>query len=204
MCDVYLHRLDRGWDEHDGILVRYADDLVVMCFSRSQAERALARLVRLLGELGLKPKAAKTRIVHLEAGGEGFDFLGFHHRQVRSRGLHGRRRVEFARWPSNRAMQHARDRIQEITARRRIPLHPQVIVEDLNLLLRGWMAYFRYGHSARRFSKMGRYAEERVAHFISRKHRRSRNFRLVGADGLVSEPARTDQPVRNRRGTQGW
>jgi retron-type reverse transcriptase len=41
MCNVYLHRLDRAWDEHDGILVRYADDLVVMCFSRSQAERAL-------------------------------------------------------------------------------------------------------------------------------------------------------------------
>lgn len=177
MCNVYLHRLDRAWDEHDGILVRYADDLVVMCFSRSQAERALARLVELLGELGLSPKASKTRIVHLATDGEGFDFLGFHHRQVRSRGLHGRRRVEFlARWPSNRAMQHARDRIREITARRRLPLHPEAIVEDLNLFLRGWMAYFRYGHSARRFSKIGRFARERVAHFVSRKHRRSRAF----------------------------
>jgi RNA-directed DNA polymerase len=153
------------------------DDLVVMCFSRSQVERALARLVSLLGELGLKPKVAKTRIVHLEVGGKGFDFLGFHHRQVRSSGLHGRRRVDFlARWPSNRAMQHARDRIREIAARRWLPLHLQVIVEDLNLFLRGWMAYFKYGHSARRFSKIGRYAEERVAHFISRKHRCSRAF----------------------------
>ncbi|MCE7082640.1 reverse transcriptase domain-containing protein [Streptomyces sp. ST2-7A] len=32
MCNVYLHRLDRAWDEHDGGLARYADDLVVMCF----------------------------------------------------------------------------------------------------------------------------------------------------------------------------
>ncbi|WAX78579.1 group II intron reverse transcriptase/maturase [Streptomyces sp. KMM 9044] len=93
LCNVYLHRLDRAWDEHDGTLVRHADELVVMCFSRSQAERALARLVELLGELGLKPKAARTRIVHLATGGEGFDFLGFHHGQVRSRGLHGRRRL---------------------------------------------------------------------------------------------------------------
>ncbi|WP_344165781.1 reverse transcriptase domain-containing protein [Nocardiopsis rhodophaea] len=41
LCNVYLHRLDRSWDEHDGVLVRYCDDLVVMCWSRSQAERAL-------------------------------------------------------------------------------------------------------------------------------------------------------------------
>jgi RNA-directed DNA polymerase len=46
-----------------------------MCTSRQQAEAALARLTEVLAELGLEPKQAKTRIVHLEAGGEGFDFL---------------------------------------------------------------------------------------------------------------------------------
>jgi RNA-directed DNA polymerase len=76
MCNVYLHRLDRAWDDGDGVLVRFADDLVVMCWSRSQAEAALTRLTALLADLGLEPKAAKTRIVHLEEGGEGFDFLG--------------------------------------------------------------------------------------------------------------------------------
>jgi RNA-directed DNA polymerase len=74
MCNVYLHRLDRAWDDGDGVPVRYADDLVVMCWSRSQAEQALERLAGLLADLGLEPKAAKTRIVHLEEGGEGFDF----------------------------------------------------------------------------------------------------------------------------------
>jgi hypothetical protein len=70
LCNVYPHRLDRAWDDHDGVLVRYADDLTVMCWSRSQAERALARLTELLAELGLEPKAAKTRIGQLEVGGE--------------------------------------------------------------------------------------------------------------------------------------
>jgi RNA-directed DNA polymerase len=65
MCNVYLHRLDRAWDDGDGVLVRFADDLVVMCWSRSQAEAALARLTGLLASLGLKPKAAKTRIVRV-------------------------------------------------------------------------------------------------------------------------------------------
>ena len=45
--------------------------LVVMCWSRSQAERALERLTALLADLGLEPKAAKTRIVHLEDGRRG-------------------------------------------------------------------------------------------------------------------------------------
>ena len=100
------------------MLARYADNLVVMCWSRSQAEAALERLTVLLAGLGLEPKAAKTRIVHLEEGGEGFDFLGFHHRLVRSRGLNGKQRVTFlARWPADKAMQHARDRIRELTSR---------------------------------------------------------------------------------------
>jgi hypothetical protein len=82
LCNVYLHRIDRSWDVH-GVIVRFADDVVVMCKSRDQAEAALARLRAVLAELGLEPKEAKTRIVRLEVGGAGFDFLGFHRRLVR-------------------------------------------------------------------------------------------------------------------------
>jgi len=188
MCNVYLHRLDRAWDEHDGVLARFADDLVVMCWSASQAGRALARLTDLLASLGLEPKAAKTRIVRLEEGGEGFDFLGFHHRLVRSRGLNGKKQVTFlARWPADKAMRHARDRIRELTGRRRLPLPPEAIAQDMNMFLRGWVAYFRYGHSGRRLSTIRQYARRRLALFISKKHRRSRGFgwRVM----LVASPA---------------
>ncbi|MFJ2723045.1 group II intron maturase-specific domain-containing protein [Streptomyces sp. NPDC087437] len=112
-------------------------------------------------------------------------------------------------------MQHARDRIREITARRRLPLRAEAIVEDLNLFLRGWMAYFKYGHSARSFSKIGRFARERVAHFISRKHRRSRAFGwwvltisspnelgLVSQYGTVVAP-RVGKPWRERPNAAG-
>jgi RNA-directed DNA polymerase len=177
MCNVYLHRLDRAWDDGDGVLVRFADDLIVMCWSRSQAEAALARLTDLLADLGLEPKAAKTRIVHLGEGGGGFDFLGFHHRLVRSQGLHGKPRTMFlARWPSDKAMQQARDRIRELTGRRRLGLWPELIAEDINMFLRAWAAYFKYGHSARRLSKIRQYAWTRLALFVSKKHRRSRHF----------------------------
>ena len=144
MCNVYLHRLDRAWDDADGVLVRYADDLVAMCRSREQAEAALERLRVLLADLGLEPKAAKTRIVHLEEGGEGVDFLGFHHRLVRSRGTTGKRGVIFlACWPADKAMQHARDRIRQITDRSRLLMAPEWIAEDLNRFLGGWAAFFR-------------------------------------------------------------
>ena len=179
MYNVYLHRLDRAWDDGDGVLVRFADDLVVMCWSRSQVEAALARLTGLLADLGLKPKAAKTRIVHLEEGGEGFDFLGFHHRTVRSLGLYGKKPALFlARWPSDKAMQHARDRIRDLTARSRLRLWPELIAEDLNRFLRGspGAAYFRFGNSADRFGKIRNYALMRMALFTAKRARRSRKF----------------------------
>jgi RNA-directed DNA polymerase len=216
MCNVYLHRLDRAWDERDGVLVRFADDLVVMCWSRSQAERALERLTALLADLGLEPKAAKTRIVRLEVGGPGFDFLGFHHRLVRSRGDRGKPKVTFlARWPADRAMQHARDQIRDLTGRRWLPLPPEAIAQDVNAFLRGWAAYFRYGHSAQRLSKIRQYARMRLALFISKKHRRSRAFGwqvmltssprelgLISLYGIVVAP-RAGKPWRERPNAGG-
>src|ERR1700757_3351004 len=180
LCNVYLHRLDRVWDTREhGVLVRYCDDLVVMCSTGRQAEDALARLTTVLARLGLELKAAKTRIVHLTEGrdAEGFDFLGFHHRWVRARGTVSSRRVCFlARWPSRKATQHARDRIRELTQRKRLGLSDEWIVQELNQFLRGWGGYFRYGNSARVFDAISQYALERFAAFVGKRHKRSRRW----------------------------
>jgi group II intron reverse transcriptase/maturase len=179
LANVYLHRIDRAWDvRQHGVLVRYADDALVMCRSREQAEAALARLRALLAELGLEPKEAKTRIVHLQVDGGGVEFLGFHHRLVRAQGRRGTGKgvVFLARWPTTRAMQHARDRIRDLTDRRRVLLSVKWIVQDVNRFLRGWAAYFRYGNSARHFDKIMGYARMRMAIFLGKKHRRSRAF----------------------------
>ena len=212
LCNVYLHRLDRAWSRREhGTLVRFADDLIALCTSREQAEAALERLRALLAELGLEPKAAKTRIVHLEVGGGGFDFLGFHHRLVRSPGLNGKRQVTFlARWPADKAMQHARDRIRELTRRSRLLRPVKWIVEDLNRFLRGWAAFFRFGNSAACFEKIRNYSRMRLALFLSKRHRRSRGFGwpvityqspnqlgLVTLSGIVVAP----RPCRDWRGT---
>lgn len=178
LANVYLHRIDRAWSTREhGVLVRYADDAIVMCTTRQQAEAALARLTELLAGLGLEPKQAKTRIVHLEVGGEGVDFLGFHHRLVRAWARTGTKQVTFlARWPANKAMQHARDRIRELTDRRRLLLKVEWIVQDINQFLRGWAGYFKYGNSARHFGKIRKYALMRLAIVIAKRHKRSRAF----------------------------
>ncbi|WP_231914415.1 group II intron reverse transcriptase/maturase [Rhodococcus sp. LB1] len=178
LANVYLHQIDRVWDvrEH-GVLVRYADDVVVMCRTRRQAEDALTHLRILLAELGLTPKASKTRIVHLSEDGEGLDFLGFHHRWVRSQGRSGAKGIGFlARWPSDKAMTHARDVIRELTVRSRLLLSVNTIVGAVNRFLRGWTGYFRYGNSSVRFAKIRDYALMRLAGVIVKRHKRSRAY----------------------------
>ncbi len=190
--------------------------MLVMCWSQHQAERALARLTGLLAGLGLEPKPSKTRIVHLEVGGEGLDFLGFHHRLVRSRGDRGKPKVTFlARWPADKAMQHARARVREITDRRRLPLRPETIASDVNDFLRGWAGYFKYGHSAQRLSKIMKSVRMRLARFVSKKHRRSTRFGwyvminsrpvdlgLISLYGIVVAP-RAGKPWRERLNAGG-
>jgi RNA-directed DNA polymerase len=217
LANVYLHRLDRAWRHgEDGVLVRYADDLVVMCRSRGEAERALARLTSLLADLGLSPKTAKTRIVHLTEGGEGFDFLGFHHRLVRARGRSGARRVTFlARWPSRKAIQHARDRVRQLTDRSRLLVDVETIVREVNTFLRGWAGYFRYGNSTRAFDKIRFYALARLARFVAKRHKRTRSwgwrivayqspdqFGLINLNGAVAAP-RPNRDWRVRPNTAG-
>jgi RNA-directed DNA polymerase len=216
LANVYLDRLDRDWQTRGcGTLVRYADDLVVMCRSERDARRALAALRTLLAELGLRPKEAKTRVVHLREGGEGFDFLGFHHRYVRGRTPRSRHLTFLARWPSRQAIQRARERIRELTDRRRLLVPVEEIVQDVNRFLRGWAGYFRHGNSARHFHLMRTYATDRLAFFVAKRHRRARSYGwravvyrspdrygLINLNGSVVAP-RPNRPWREKPNAGG-
>lgn len=210
LANVYLHRLDRAWQtRRHGVLCRYADDLVVMCKTKGEAGAALAALRTILAELGLAPKDAKTRIVHLHEGGEGLDFLGFHHRWVRAQDPRSRHVAFLARWPSRQAMQHARDRVRELTGRDRLRWPVEQIVGDLNRFLRGWAGYFRYGNSTVQFDTIARHADTRLALLVAKRHQQHRRFGwqvlasrsdrlgLVSLKGTIIAP----RPNRPWRGT---
>ena len=202
LANVYLHRVDRAWATRGrGVLARYADDLVVLCRTQREAEAALVLLRELVGELGLELKAEKTRIVHLEEGGEGLEFLGFEHQWVRSRRF---RHVQYlVRVPSRRAMQRARDRIRELTARSRLLLPTERIVQDVNRFLRGWAGYFRYGNASREFSKLRWYAALRLFLWWTKRqgwqHRwRTRRFSIAEQLGLLTLDGWVVTPRSNR------
>jgi RNA-directed DNA polymerase len=175
-ANVYLNALDRAWEDGRGelgVLVRYADDLVVLCRTRAQAEAALRELRALLAELRLELADAKTRLVFLDDDGEGsFDFLAFHHQMVESFSKPGWHFL--ARWPSAAATQAARQRIRELTDRRRLRLPVEDVVTNLNRFLTGWAGYFRRGNSTTQFHKLDLYTAERLARWIGIRHKARR------------------------------
>ena len=180
MANVVLHRLDRTWHEHHGrlgVLVRYADDLVIVCPTKERAEQALATLAQILAELGLQLASAKTSLVDLREPKAGFNFLGFHHRRVESFTRKGK--YFCARWPSERAVRRAKQRIREETARRWLMLPVEFIVKRLNQFLVGWRGYFAHGNSTTVFHDLDEFVVERLARFISKKHgHHGRNYGL--------------------------
>ena len=211
LCNVYLHRLDRAWQTRGcGVLVRYADDLLVMCKARTEAEDAREALTVILAELGLEPKQAKTRIVRLVEGGEGVDFLGFHHRWVRSRDARFKHVAFLARWPSRQAMQHARDRVRELTGRDRLRWPIEQVVGYLNRFLRGWAGYFRYGNSTVQFDQIIHHADRRLALLIAHHYQqpwrygrqvlnsRPDRYSLITLNGTIAAP-RPNRPWRQGR-----
>jgi RNA-directed DNA polymerase len=175
LANVVLHELDRLWEDHCrqlGQLVRYADDFVIVCRTEAAALEGLSRVGAILGRLGLALHPDKTRVVDVRDGTQGFDFLGFHHQKVESWRWRGKRYLHH--WPGRRATQRVRARINALTApRARLREPVRRIVDDLNLVLRGWGAYFRVGNAAQTFRSLDEYVRERLSLFLQKKARRS-------------------------------
>jgi RNA-directed DNA polymerase len=175
LANIVLHELDRAWRASDGVLVRYADDFVVMCRSQEQAERALARAGEILAGLGLQLHPDKTKVVDLREGREGFDFLGCHfHARVSGRLLErGIRRYYLHRWPSQRSMKRARARIRALTGSNRAHQDIRDVIALINPILRGWGNYFRTGNAAKKFNQLDRYVVWRLKRLLVRRYGRN-------------------------------
>jgi group II intron reverse transcriptase/maturase len=191
LSNIYLHVLDRVWEDKCarlGTLVRYADDFVVMCDTKAQVEEARRRVEHVLTRLGLELHPEKTRLVDLSRGHEGFDFLGCHLRKRMSGPIweRSRQRVYYLqRWPSSRATRRVRQRVRDLTPRRRCHEDLRLVIADLNPVLRGWSQYFRTGNAADHFTDLDAYVERRL-----------RGLRLKRANGrpAAGQIARWDRP----------
>jgi group II intron reverse transcriptase/maturase len=171
LANVYLHFLDRIWEDRCrgvGLLVRYADDFVVMCATKEKAEEALRRLTWVFERLKLTLHPEKTRVVEAGLGKDGFVFLGCHHQVVRS--VFKKRNYLF-RWPSPKAMNKVRDRVRELTDRRQRGGMKDIreVIRDLNPVLRGWGNYFRTGNASEKFQEIDRYVEQRLHRLLKKR-----------------------------------
>jgi group II intron reverse transcriptase/maturase len=181
LSNIYLHVLDTLWTRKSaplGTLVRYADDFVVMCRTKSACQQAEERIRVILERLGLELHPDKTRRVELYDGKEGFDFLGCHLHKRLSGPVweRSRQRLYFLnRWPSQRSMQRIRQHVKELTPRRRCHTDLRDVIADLNPVLRGWGNYFRTGNAARRFNQLDTYVWRRL--LALRVKRKGRNLR---------------------------
>ena len=138
---------DRAGELRSGspALTRYADDLVVCCHTRQQAEEVKARLARWLEPRGLAFNEAKTRIVHLT---EGFDFLGMNLRRYPN----GKLLIK----PGATAVKRLRERLaREFRALR--GSNVAVVLARIVPVTRGWCAYYRTVVSARVFNALTDY-----------------------------------------------
>jgi group II intron reverse transcriptase/maturase len=156
LANIYLNELDRNWAakySQLGILIRYADDLVVMCRRESAAKEALRRIGMVMNQLGLTLHPVKTRLVDLRRGKESFVFLGCTIRKKRSI-QRAPSKYYTQRWPSPKATKKLRDRVRELTSKRQSGKDVKQIIAELTPVLRGWGNYFRTGNADREFNKM--------------------------------------------------
>jgi RNA-directed DNA polymerase len=165
LANIYLHYLDRIWERECkqlGILIRYADDFVVMCRTESQAKEARRRVGIILDRLGLTLHPEKTRLVNIRRGKEGFVFLGCAIRKRRS--IQRNPRLHFVhRWPAPRAMKAIQTRVHDLTTVRGNPAKDlDELIARLNPVLRGWGQYFRTGTAHREFAEIDDYVRSRI------------------------------------------
>jgi len=188
LANIYLHVLDMYWAERYsslGKLIRYADDFVIICRTRQDAETALQTVKRIMAFLKLTLHPTKTRVVDM--GQDGFDFLGFHFHKKKS--MKGNKLLPY-NWPAPKAMKAVRSKIHLITERKSLSNPLSEVIKFLNRVIRGWRNYFRIGNCTLKFQQLDCFVRYRLEQWVrskqgSRGHWNERAFRaLITQHGL--------------------
>ena len=164
-------RVDRSRRRRHGLptyrLVRYADDFVVLVSgTREHAEAIKAEVAAVLSPVGLSLSPEKTTVVHID---EGFDFLGFRIQRHPKRGTAKRYVYTF---PSQKSLDSVKRKVKAVTTQgTNQPLSK--LLDQLNMVLRGWTTYFRHAVAHRTFRYLAHYTWWRVVRWIRRKHRKT-------------------------------
>jgi RNA-directed DNA polymerase len=164
LSNIYLDPLDHRMADEGYEMVRYADDFVILCRSREEAEDALAQVEEWTVSAGLQLHPDKTRLVDAAQPG-GFDFLGYHF----ERGY---------RWPSKKSLAKYKAKVRWHT-RRTNGLSLQEIIRRVNSASRGWFEYFKHSHKTS-FEPLDQWMRMRFRSIL--RHRQGKPGRGRGVD----------------------
>jgi RNA-directed DNA polymerase len=167
LANVYLDPLDAFIAWRGYRMVRYADDFVILCRTREEAEAALAAVRAWVSENGLALHPAKTHVGDCRQPGQGFEFLGYRFEA-------GERHVR------KKSLNKLKDSIRGKTKRTRGE-SPARIVADLNRTLRGWFAYFKHVHRYT-FERLDGFTRRRLRALLRRQEKRSSSMGNCRAD----------------------
>jgi len=175
LSNILLTPFDKEMRRQGYALTRWADDWVVTCRTRAEAECALARAEEILGQVGVALNPAKTRIVHVA---HGFEFLGFKIQRgkgsfqlARSRIKSKLNRRNLYAIPAQKSLDRFKDQIRALT-RRKIPLRMGELIETINPVIRGWGNYYCRSHVRKRFHQLDGWIVRRL---LSHRAKRWRN-----------------------------
>jgi len=132
--------------------------------TRDQAAALLEQLSRRVETLGLKLKAEKTRLTHLD---EGFVFLG---QKIIGRTKHGKHLVYT--FVTNEALASIKRKVKTLTGRSTTNLALSELIAALHPVLRGWVNYYRHAAAKRTFGYLDHYVWWRVGRWLRKKHPR--------------------------------
>jgi RNA-directed DNA polymerase len=159
LANIYLDPLDWLMKEHGLEMVRYADDMVVLCRDAGTARKALAEVSRWMKGAGLSLHPEKTRVVDMSGSGSHFDFLGYRFWRSREGGI-----KRFIRHKSGRKL---RGSLKPLTKRRNAQ-SMEAIVKKLNAILKGWYGYFKHA-SAQALQEMDGWVRGRLRSILRQR-----------------------------------
>ena len=151
------------------MLVRYADDFVVLARQMSAELQAFIE-EKIEGWLGLKLNREKTRVINLRVPGESLDFLGYRFGLDWDR--FGRKQRFLNQTVSKKALLREQARLREMTGRSQCWKPLPMLIEELNLQIRGWANYFGHGHPSPAFRRINYYVVQRLGRHLRRRSQR--------------------------------
>lgn len=184
LANIYLNTLDRLWEKYGlthGILVRYADDTVIICKNKKNANHALNLLRYIMAKLDLKLHSVKTKIVSMWDGKEGFDFLGMHHRRMTTETSKGQLYKETYQYPSRKAMKKMKADIKRnVNSRSLLVAKEEDLIKNLNPKIAGWKNYYSTKTNAKWMQALDWYIICTFTRWYNKKHQRRTRMSKVG------------------------